>query len=121
MNVTANESLPLVLSSVERRRFWAKLKRLFGTIPFARDLLAAYYCATDKATPQFVRVTLVGALVYFLVPTDTIPDIIAGLGFVDDASVLAAALSAVRQYLRPRHFDAADSTLDELRGDQSNA
>ena len=38
-----------------RRDFWSKLKRLGGRIPFAEDLVAAYYCATDPKTPNRVR------------------------------------------------------------------
>ena len=30
-----------------RRRFWIKLKKVVGKLPFAEDLLAAYYCAFD--------------------------------------------------------------------------
>jgi hypothetical protein len=38
-----------------RRDFWAKLKRVIGMVPFAEDLVAAYYCALDPATPIRVR------------------------------------------------------------------
>ncbi len=37
-----------------RRRFWIKLKRVVAKLPFAEDLLAAYYCAFDKQTPRHV-------------------------------------------------------------------
>ncbi len=48
-----------------------------------------------------------GALAYFILPSDVIPDFIPGMGYTDDASVLAAALAAVRTHLRPEHFSAA--------------
>ena len=32
-----------------RRRFWSKLKRVAAQLPFAEDLLAAYYCAFDQS------------------------------------------------------------------------
>jgi uncharacterized membrane protein YkvA (DUF1232 family) len=41
-------------------------------------------------------VLLVGALVYFLMPIDAIPDFIPGIGFLDDAGVIAMALAAVK-------------------------
>lgn len=41
-------------------------------------------------------VILVGALVYFLMPIDAIPDFIPGIGFLDDAGVIAMALAAVK-------------------------
>jgi hypothetical protein len=57
-----------------RRRFWIKLKRVIAKLPFAEDLLAAYYCAFDKRTPRHVQVTLLGAIAYFILPFDFIPD-----------------------------------------------
>jgi uncharacterized membrane protein YkvA (DUF1232 family) len=41
-------------------------------------------------------VILVGALLYFLMPVDAIPDFIPGVGFLDDAGVIAMALGTVK-------------------------
>jgi uncharacterized membrane protein YkvA (DUF1232 family) len=41
-------------------------------------------------------VVLVGALVYFLMPLDAIPDFIAGLGLMDDVTIIGLALTAVK-------------------------
>jgi uncharacterized membrane protein YkvA (DUF1232 family) len=65
-----------------RSGFWGKLKRVAGHVPFVEDLVAAYYCAMDPATPIRVRGMLLAALAYFIMPIDLIPDIVAGLGFV---------------------------------------
>jgi uncharacterized membrane protein YkvA (DUF1232 family) len=35
-------------------------------------------------------------LAYFILPADVVPDMIPGVGFVDDLSTLAAALATVR-------------------------
>jgi uncharacterized membrane protein YkvA (DUF1232 family) len=94
--------------------FWPKLRRLAAHIPFAEDLVAAYYCAFDRQTPAYVRGVLFGALAYFVLPTDMVPDFLAGLGFTDDASVLAAAIAAVGGHLEPRHRVQARRTLDRL-------
>lgn len=96
-----------------RDRFWDKLRKTLGRIPFIEDALAAYYCATDKATPLYVRAVLMGALAYFIVPSDVIPDFIVGFGFTDDASVLAAAMAAVHTALKPAHHAAARVFLDK--------
>ena len=96
-----------------RKSFWDKLRKTLGRIPFVEDVLAAYYCAMDKATPLYVRAVLMGALAYFIIPSDVIPDFIVGLGFTDDASVLAAALAAVHTALKPAHHAAARSFLDK--------
>ena len=45
-----------------QRKFWAKVKRVAQRIPFAEDLLAAYFCTLDPATPNRVRLVLLGAI-----------------------------------------------------------
>jgi uncharacterized membrane protein YkvA (DUF1232 family) len=80
-------------------------------IPFAEDLLAAYYCAFDRDTPLPVKATLVGAIAYFVLPFDAIPDVLPVLGFTDDAAVLAAAIKLVASHIRPLHRDAARDAL----------
>jgi uncharacterized membrane protein YkvA (DUF1232 family) len=47
-----------------------------------------------------------GAIVYFIVPTDLVPDFLAGIGYGDDASVLFAAISTVRGHIKPAHREA---------------
>jgi uncharacterized membrane protein YkvA (DUF1232 family) len=97
-----------------RSRLLPKLKRGIAQIPFAEDLLAAYYAMLDRRTPFAVRATLLGALAYFVLPTDIIPDFLAGIGFTDDAAVLYAALRSVAGAIEPRHRDAARTWLDAL-------
>src|SRR6185503_11305180 len=75
-----------------RRGFWAKVRRVAAALPFTEDLLAAYYCAFDRATPRHVQAALIGALAYFVLPFDFIPDVMPALGFTDDAAVLATAV-----------------------------
>ena len=94
-----------------RRRFWAKFKRVVAQLPFAEDLLAAYYCAFDKQTPRHVQATLLGAIAYFILPFDFIPDMLPVLGFTDDAAVLATALRLVANHITPDHHAAARAAL----------
>ena len=54
-----------------------------------------------------------GALAYFIMPADVIPDFIAGLGYTDDAAVLIAAIKAIRDHLRPEHRDKARKFLEK--------
>ena len=70
-----------------RRRFWVKFKKVVARVPFAEDLLAAYYCAFDRQTPRHVQAALLGAIAYFILPFDFIPDVLPVLGFTDDAAV----------------------------------
>ncbi len=110
--------LPMILAGNEekvRTGFWPKLARVFASIPFAEDALAAYYCAFDRATPLRVKGTLLAALAYFVLPIDAIPDFLLGIGFTDDMAVLLAAIGMIRTHLKPEHYDKARETLARLK------
>lgn len=103
-----------------RKSFWIKLKRVVTKLPFAEDLLAAYYCAFDRETPRHVQAALLGAIAYFVLPFDFIPDMLPVLGFTDDAAVLATAIRMVSSHITPEHRKAAHAALtrglDEGKG-----
>jgi len=94
-----------------KRKLLPKLLRVAGRIPFADDLAAAYYCALDRQTPAKVKMVLFAALGYFVLPVDAIPDVLTGLGFTDDATVLATALGIVGAHIREPHRIAARRLL----------
>ena len=94
-----------------KKRFWPTLKRFALKLPFLEDVLAAYYCAFDRETPRHVKVTLFGALAYFVLPFDFIPDMLPLIGFTDDAAVLATALRLVASHVKPAHYDAARAAI----------
>lgn len=108
----------MVLSRNEERvkaKFLPKLARVLASVPFAEDMVAAYYCAFDKTTPMRAKGILFGALAYFILPIDVIPDVILGLGFTDDMAVLLAAFNVVRTHVNQSHRDRARDTLDRIR------
>lgn len=94
--------------------FMSRLKRVAKRIPFAEDLLAAWFCTRDPQTPRRVRLTLLAALGYFVLPIDAIPDIMPLIGFTDDAAVIAAAIAAVAGSITPEHREQARWALAEL-------
>jgi uncharacterized membrane protein YkvA (DUF1232 family) len=107
--------LPAVIARNRRtveRGLWKKLLKTAGRIPFAEDLAAAYFCAVDPLTPGRVKGVLFAALAYFVIPTDAIPDFIAGFGFTDDAAVLAIAIGLVSRHIKPHHRQRARAALD---------
>lgn len=95
------------------REFAQKLRRNVGKIPFADDVTASFYCAVDGKSPAFVKAVLFGALAYFIMPADVIPDFLAGVGFTDDASVLMAALATVKKYVTEEHREKARVFLEK--------
>lgn len=98
-----------------RHNFWRQLRGVFAQIPFAEDLLAAYYCAFDRNTPLAVKATLLGAIAYFVLPIDAIPDYIPIIGYTDDAAVLAVAIKLVSEHILPLHRQAAREALTRSR------
>ncbi|MEL6819453.1 MAG: YkvA family protein [Pseudomonadota bacterium] len=98
-----------------RDSFWPKFKRVASNLPFASDILSAYYCAMDPETPTRVRGVLFAALAYFILPLDSLPDFIVGFGFTDDIAVLTAAFAAVHGSIKKAHRAAAKNTLDEWK------
>lgn len=94
-----------------RRGFWRTMRKAARAIPFADEVAAAYFCALDPATPKRVRGVLLAALAYFVLPIDAVPDILAGIGFTDDVTVLLAAVTMVGAHITPAHREAARKAL----------
>lgn len=94
-----------------RAGFWQKARKTLGRVPFTEDAVAAFYCAADSATPLPIRATLFGALAYFVMPFDIIPDIFLGLGFTDDAAILVTAFTAARTHITEGHREQARAWL----------
>jgi len=114
LNYRTAVQLPAVIAHgrrIDERGFWQKLLKVMGRIPFAEDLAAAYYCAADPATPRRVKGILIAAIAYFITPTDLIPDFVAGLGFTDDAAVLAAAIGLISGNMKDSHYRRARVAL----------
>lgn len=91
----------------------AMMRRLARKLPFAEDVLAAYHCVRDPATSPRVKLILLAALAYFVMPVDAIADFIPFLGFTDDAAVIATAIATVRGAILPEHRSRARETLAE--------
>ncbi|MEX0956491.1 MAG: YkvA family protein [Rhizobiaceae bacterium] len=119
-NVKIGEILVPVSSEETRRRedrvrekFWRTTKRAARAIPFMDEVVAAYYCAFDAETPTRARGILIGALAYFVLPTDFIPDFLLAFGFTDDLAVLTAAITAIRPHIKDHHRAAARQALED--------
>jgi uncharacterized membrane protein YkvA (DUF1232 family) len=107
--------------SFVRARFWPTVRKALRAVPFMEEVVAGYYAMLDPATPLRPRLTLLAALVYFVSPFDLVPDVILALGFLDDATVLAAALAAVRSSIREEHREAARRALADTEAQATAA
>ncbi|MFP4368252.1 MAG: YkvA family protein [Candidatus Kapaibacterium sp.] len=65
--------------------------------------LTLYYSLMDKDTPKWAKGVIIGALGYFILPMDAIPDFLPGAGFADDFGTLAGALTLVALHVKEEH------------------
>ncbi|CAK6689294.1 MULTISPECIES: YkvA family protein [unclassified Synechococcus] len=66
----------------------------------------------DGSTPSQVRLTMLAALTYLLLPFDLIPDFIPAAGFSDDLVALTALLGLTGRHLTPDIRSRARRKLD---------
>ncbi|WP_394691474.1 YkvA family protein [Hoeflea sp.] len=103
-----------------RAGFWKTFGKAARQIPFAEDLVASYFCALDPETPGKAKAVLLGALAYFIMPFDTIPDFLAVVGFSDDIAVLTLAIATVRSNMTEAHRMAAKKALADFSSDKAS-
>jgi len=72
--------------------FWSQLRAVLR-------LLRAYWTGAYRDVSRTTLIALLGAVIYFVMPIDAIPDWIIGIGFLDDAYVLGMAVKAVKNEL----------------------
>ena len=93
-------------------RFWQKLASYAQQS--GRDVvevaLKLFYAWQDPDTPKSAKAVIVGALVYFIVPTDAVFDLLPG-GYVDDWGALVGALWTVASHIKPVHAEKAKQKL----------
>jgi uncharacterized membrane protein YkvA (DUF1232 family) len=99
-----------------KNRFWRKVRKTLGRVPFIDKAMAAYFAAFDAETPKEAKAILLAALAYFIMPADVIPDVLTGLGFSDDATVLLMAIQAIAPHIAPRHIEQARRWLNDEAG-----
>jgi len=81
--------------------FWDKLGKhaILAGPKLVRDALVLYYTWKKPATPNRIKAAIMGALAYFVMPLDAIPDTILGIGYLDDLGVLAWAYDTVSNHI----------------------
>lgn len=95
------QQLEIAAKHYNEDKFWAKLMR-FGkkagsSVVYA--VLLLYYTLQKPEVPKKAKATIIGALGYFILPVDLIPDFAVGIGFTDDLGALGIALIQVAIYI----------------------
>ena len=80
----------------------------------AKPALEILEMAIDPFTPTQVRISLMAALAYLIMPFDLFPDFMPLVGFSDDFVALTAVLSIWSKYMTPSIRKRAEMKLDKL-------
>ncbi|WP_110114264.1 YkvA family protein [Bacillus sp. CGMCC 1.16541] len=100
-------------------KLWSKLKKFSkkagSSVVYA--VLLLYYTLQKPNVPKKAKMTIIGALGYFILPLDLIPDTFIGVGYVDDLSALTVALIQVAMYIDDEVKQKAKVKLTDWFGD----
>jgi uncharacterized membrane protein YkvA (DUF1232 family) len=96
--------------------FWDKIKSFAAKAGYEliRNALLLYYAMQSPTMPAKDKAIIVAVLGYFILPTDLIPDLIAVLGFTDDAAALIWAIKTMKQNITPEIESQAKEKSDSL-------
>jgi len=78
----------------------------------ARPALEAFEMVIDASTPSQVRLTMLAALTYLLMPMDLVPDFMPVAGFSDDLVALTAVITLWNSHITPEIRNRARQKLD---------
>ena len=93
---------------------WSKLKNVAkkAGVKVVYSALVLYYVTRDPKVPTSEKLKIFGALGYFILPIDLIPDSVIALGFTDDLAALAWAIYAVTEFITPEIEAQAEAKLE---------
>ncbi len=100
--------------------FWAKLRKFARKAgrEVVEKALWLYYTLQRPETPAWAKRTIMGALVYFVMPFDFVADLAPLVGFTDDLSVLLLAIGTVAAHITPAIKEQARLKANEWLGEE---
>ena len=101
------------------KKFWNKIKKCanIAGLKVTYVALLLYYVLSDPDVPTIDKAKIYGALGYFILPFDLIPDFIPFVGYSDDLAALAWATHAVWSNITPQMKERAKEQLHTWFGD----
>ncbi len=105
-------------NAYKEQGFWRKISRFAKTAgkDVVEKALWLHYAAQRPDTPAWAKATIYGALTYFILPSDAVPDIIPLTGYSDDIGILAVAVATIAAYIDSDVKNEAAETLHRWFG-----
>lgn len=100
----------------DENRFWRKMRRISqkAGLNVLRPVLTLYYMMKSNNVPLREKAYIVGALGYFILPVDLIPDFLAGLGYTDDIAVITLLLKHLKDNVSPEIEARVNAKIRDL-------
>ena len=113
--VIYNEKIDEEMMKVVIKELFTKIKKVLikAGLELIYKVLQLWYVLQKPEVPYPIKATIVGALMYFILPVDSIPDFLPG-GFVDDMAAIAFALSMATLYVDEEVNEKARKKLVEF-------
>ncbi len=104
------------MQAPDEKTFWRKMK---GSVKKAGEEIAvmgikSWLAMADSNTSVRHKAILGGALAYFVLPTDMVPDVLTGVGFTDDMAALTLAANSVGNAITDEHEEQAREKLNSM-------
>ena len=114
-SVIYNDKIDEQMMKVVIQELFAKIKKVLikAGLGLTYKVLQLWYVLQKTEVPYTIKATIVGALMYFILPVDSIPDFLPG-GFVDDMAAIAFALSMATLYVDEEVNEKARKKLIEF-------
>ncbi|USD53088.1 DUF1232 domain-containing protein [Vibrio sp. SCSIO 43153] len=116
VNSASDDVLDQTMQAPDEKTFWRKMK---NSVKKAGEEIAvmgikSWLAMADSNTSVRHKALLGGALAYFVLPTDMVPDVLAGVGFTDDMAALTLAANSVGNAITDEHEEQAREKLSSM-------
>lgn len=116
VNSASDDVLDQTKQAPDEKTFWRKMK---NSVKKAGEEIAvmgikSWLAMADSNTSVRHKAILGGALAYFVLPTDMVPDVLAGVGFTDDMAALTLAANSVGNAITDEHEEQAREKLSSM-------
>ncbi|MGR5231470.1 YkvA family protein [Vibrio rotiferianus] len=116
VNSASDDVLDQTMQAPDEKTFWRKMKNSVKKVgeEIAVMGIKSWLAMADSNTSVRHKAILGGALAYFVLPTDMVPDVLAGVGFTDDMAALTLAANSVGNAITDEHEEQAREKLSSM-------
>ena len=122
MNKFDVSALKKYAENYDEKKMWSKIKDFFfeAGINLVIKVLQLWYVLQKPEVPVHIKVAIMGAIAYFVMPVDFVLDVLPG-GYHDDLLTVTLTLLSAEEYVddevRRKAREKVMEIVDELMGE----